>query len=45
MFTVSEISEKLGYSDVYYFSNAFKKYTGNTPSYYKNKWDIANEMV
>lgn len=37
MFTVSEISEKLGYSDVYYFSNAFKKYTGNTPSYYKNK--------
>ena len=37
MFTVSEISEKLGYSDVYYFSNTFKKHTGNTPSYYKNK--------
>ena len=37
MFTVSEISEKLGYSDVYYFSNAFKKHTGNPPSYYKNK--------
>ena len=37
MFTVSEISEKLGYSDVYYFSNTFKKHTGNSPSYYKNK--------
>lgn len=37
MFTIAEIAEQLGYSDVYHFSKVIKKHTGNPPSYYKNK--------
>jgi len=36
--TLSEISEKCGFKDVYYFSKVFKKYTGLTPGVYsKNR--------
>ena len=30
--SVTDISEKVGFSDVYYFSKVFKKYTGLSPS-------------
>lgn len=33
-FKVSEVSEKVGFQDPYYFSKVFKKYTGITPSTY-----------
>ena len=35
--TVGEAAEKCGYSNAYYFSNAFKKVTGMSPSEYKKK--------
>jgi two-component system response regulator YesN len=35
---ISEIAERLGYADLAYFSNTFKKTIGTTPSVYrKNK--------
>jgi AraC-type DNA-binding domain-containing proteins len=35
---ISEVSEKCGFKDVYYFSKVFKKYTGLTPGIYsKNR--------
>lgn len=41
-FSIAEIAEELGYSDIGYFSSLFKKYIGVTPaSYRKNKlWKI-----
>lgn len=36
--TVSEISEKLNFIDQHYFSNAFKRSTGMTPSLYREKF-------
>ena len=37
-YSVSEIAEKLGYSDNTYFSNAFKSFTGVSPlNFRKNK--------
>ena len=33
----TEISEQLGFSSLHYFSRAFKKLTGSSPSEYKNK--------
>ena len=33
--SVSEISEKCGFSDPYYFSKVFKKITGLTPTEYR----------
>ena len=33
-FKVSEVSEKVGFQDSYYFCKVFKKYTGVTPSNY-----------
>ena len=36
MFTIAEVAEQLGYSDVYHFSKVIKKHTGKSPSYYKN---------
>ncbi len=38
--TVSEIAEKTGFENVYYFSKAFKKETGYTPSEYRNNYLI-----
>ncbi len=35
--TLAEISEAVGYSDVYYFSKNFKKYYGITPSKYQEE--------
>ena len=35
MFTVAEVAEQLGYSDIYHFSKVMKRHTGNTPSFYK----------
>ncbi|MCH4888870.1 helix-turn-helix domain-containing protein [Acidaminobacter sp. JC074] len=35
--TVTEISQLLGFSDVFYFSKLFKKYTGKTPIFYRKK--------
>jgi YesN/AraC family two-component response regulator len=32
---VSEIADRLGYADIAYFSNLFKKHTGSTPSEYR----------
>ena len=34
--TLTEIADKLGYSNVAYLSNQFKKITGFTPSYFKS---------
>lgn len=34
-FSVSEIAERCGYSDIYYFSSAFKRIFGKPPSAYK----------
>lgn len=34
--SVTEVSESLGFSDVYYFSRVFKKYVGISPSRYRN---------
>lgn len=33
--TVTEIAEKCGYTDVYYFSNAFRQHTGVNPSTFR----------
>ena len=35
MFTISEVADKLGYSDIYHFSKVIKRHTGNPPSFYK----------
>lgn len=35
MFTMTEIAERLGYSDVYHFSKSLKKHTGFSPSHYQ----------
>ncbi|MBO9619584.1 MAG: AraC family transcriptional regulator [Niabella sp.] len=37
---IGEISAKLGYDDVFYFSRLFKKITGNAPSFYRNKIEM-----
>lgn len=37
-YTITEISEICGYDDVGYFSRQFKKYTGITPTEFKNKY-------
>lgn len=36
--TISEISERLGYSSPFYFSNVIKKHTGLAPRAYRNKY-------
>jgi len=35
MFTISEVADNLGYSDIYHFSKVIKRHTGNPPSFYK----------
>ena len=34
-FSLAEVSERLGYSDVYYFSKVFKKFTGLSPGQFR----------
>lgn len=34
--SITEISEKCGYSCIYYFCSSFKRKTGNTPTQYRN---------
>ena len=34
---VYEVADKVGYQDIAYFSNTFKKLVGRTPSEYQNK--------
>lgn len=36
-YTVGEVSEKTGFSDIFYFSNTFKRQTGYSPTYYRNR--------
>jgi AraC-like DNA-binding protein len=35
--TFTEISEEVGFTSPSYFSTAFKQYTGETPTQYKEK--------
>lgn len=35
-FTVTEVSAKIGYPNYAYFTKLFKKYSGYTPSAYRN---------
>ncbi len=37
-YNISEIAEKSGYADYFYFARVFKKVTGDTPSQYRNKY-------
>ena len=37
-YTLSEISDKLNFIDQHYFSNAFRRYTGMTPSVFRAKF-------
>ena len=39
MYSITDIAEMTGYSDVYYFSKAFKKMTGTSPSEYNTLYD------
>lgn len=41
-FTVSEIAQELGFSDVYHFSKAFKKHCGISPSHFVRSITHAN---
>ncbi|MDF2674524.1 MAG: hypothetical protein K0R09_2792 [Clostridiales bacterium] len=34
-FSITDICERVGYSDYFYFNKVFKRYTGNTPSKYR----------
>ncbi|MFD2618635.1 response regulator [Terrilactibacillus laevilacticus] len=40
---ILEISEKVGYSNQYYFSACFKKITGKTPSEYRSESQLFND--
>ncbi|MDF2668651.1 MAG: AraC family transcriptional regulator [Paenibacillus sp.] len=35
--SVGQVAESLGYSDIYFFSKQFKKYGGQSPSYFRSK--------
>ena len=37
LFNITEVAEKLGYCDIYYFSKEFKKYAGVSPLKYRKK--------
>ncbi len=37
-YNISEIAEKSGYADYFYFARVFKKVTGDTPSQYRSKY-------
>lgn len=35
-YSVTEISDSIGFSDIYHFSHFFKKHTGFSPNHYRN---------
>lgn len=35
-YTVGEVAERVGFKDIYYFSNTFKKQMGISPIHYRN---------
>ena len=37
IYSMKEISEKVGYNSQHYFSRAFKKYIGMSPNQYRNQ--------
>lgn len=41
-FTVTEVSAKIGYPNYAYFTKLFKKYSGYTPSAYRNRFGRKN---
>jgi AraC-like DNA-binding protein len=43
--SIKEISNKLGYSSTSHLSNQFKKFTGLTPTEFKNQVDIVEKSV
>ncbi len=42
---VAEIAERLGFADVAYFSNTFKKITGHTPSEYRKERQLQHTFA
>lgn len=42
---MAEIAERVGYSEIAYFSNTFKKMTGISPSEYRKSIQLKNERV
>ena len=38
--SIKQISERVGYSDQYFFSRIFKKYLGISPQSYRNKNEL-----
>ena len=41
--TITEITFELGYNDTAYFSKVFKRYTGYSPSHFKNHYGLFQE--
>jgi AraC-like DNA-binding protein len=39
-YTISETAEIVGFKDVFYFSNTFKKYFGISPNYYRHSFHL-----
>ncbi len=39
-YTISETAEIVGFKDVFYFSNSFKKYFGVAPNYYRQSFHL-----
>jgi AraC-like DNA-binding protein len=44
-FSMEEISDSLGFSSQFHFSNFFKKNKGLSPAAYRNKWPAGNEKI
>ena len=40
---ISDVAEKCGFRDIYYFSRVFKKYTGTTPGVYSRKYGLSGK--
>lgn len=43
-FTFTDISEKVGFTTISYFSTAFKQYTGETPTAYRSRQKKRNRV-
>ena len=42
---ISDVAEKCGFRDIYYFSRVFKKYTGTTPGAYSRKYGLSGKKM